>query len=122
MNLRVTQNVVQPSASASKISQISVSAVVLTLTDYLSIEGPEYVLRPGDHIVCHALNSGLSSCSRHGTGDLELTVLTSIYEDLSGSQYLHPRDHNLYYSLTKTGGSGSTKYPPPASTTYLAWE
>ena len=92
------------------------------MTDYLSIEGPEDVLRSGDHIVRHALNSGLSSCSRLDTGDLELTDLTSIYEDLSGSQYLHPRDHNLYYSLTKTGGSGSTKYPPPASTTYLAWE
>ena len=77
----------------------------MRLTAYLSIEGPEYVLRPGDHIVRHALNSGLSSCREHDRGDLELIDLTSIDKDLSGSQYLHPRNHDLYYSLTLTGGS-----------------
>ena len=60
-----------PFASASKISQISVSAVVLTLTDYLSIEGPEDVLRPGDDIVRDALNGDLSSCRHHNRADLE---------------------------------------------------
>ena len=32
--------------------------------DYLAIEGPEDVLRPGDHIGGHTLYCGLSPCKR----------------------------------------------------------
>ena len=32
--------------------------------DYLAIEGPEDVLRPGDHIGGHTLYYGLSPCKR----------------------------------------------------------
>ena len=79
--------------------------MLVRLTAYLSVEGPEDVLRPGDHIVRDALNGGLSSWGEHDRGGLELIDLTSIDKDLTGSQYLHPRNHDLYYSLTLTGGS-----------------
>ena len=48
-------------------------------SDYLSIEGPEYKIRRGDHIPRHALNSDTSSCRHHNRGDLELTNLSHQY-------------------------------------------
>ena len=40
------------------------------MTDYLSIEGPEYVLRPGDDIIRDALNGDLSSYRHHNRAAL----------------------------------------------------